>query len=49
MPSSNTHGYFCEDVYDKLNKNIKNKIKDTINYFKVFGKGLISISSTTFI
>ena len=39
MPSSNTHGYFCEDVYDKVNKNIKNKLNGNINYFKVFGQG----------
>lgn len=39
MPSSNTHNYFCEDVYNKLNKNMKNKFKDNINYFKVFGQG----------
>lgn len=39
MPSSNTHNYFCEDVYNKVNKNIKNKLKDNINYFKVFGQG----------
>lgn len=39
MPSSNTHSYFCDDVYNKLNKNIKNKLKDNINYLKVFGQG----------
>ena len=39
MPSSMTHGYFCEDVLGKVNKNVKNKLKDTINYFKVFGQG----------
>lgn len=39
MPSSNTHNYFCEDVYNNVNKNIKNKLKDHINYFKVFGQG----------
>jgi len=39
MPSSMTHGYFCEDVYAKVNKNVKNKLKNNINYFKVFGQG----------
>lgn len=39
MPSSMTHGYFCEDVYEKVNRNVKNKLKDNINYFKVFGQG----------
>ncbi len=39
MPSSNTHSYFCEDVYDKVNNNVKYKLKDNINYFKVFGQG----------
>ena len=37
MPSSMTHGYFCEDVFDKVNSDVKNKIN--INYFKVFGQG----------
>ena len=39
MPSSNTHNYFCEDIYSKVNKNIKNKLRNNINYFKVFGQG----------
>lgn len=39
MPSSNTHGYFCLDAYDKVNKSVKTKLKDYINYFKVFGQG----------
>ena len=39
MPSSNTHSYFCDDVYDKVNKNVHDKLKDNINYFKVFGQG----------
>lgn len=39
MPSSNTHGYFCEDVYNKVNINVKKKLRDNINYFKVFGQG----------
>lgn len=34
-----THAYFCEDVLDKTNYNVKNKIKDSVNYFKVFGQG----------
>ena len=39
MPSSMTHGYFCKDIFGKVDKNIKNKIKNSINYFKVFGQG----------
>lgn len=39
MPSSVTHSYFCEDVLNKTNKNVKNKLKNGINYFKVFGQG----------
>ena len=39
MPSSNTHGYFCEDVLIKCNSNVKNKLTGHINYFKVFGQG----------
>ena len=39
MPSSMTHGYFCEDVYKNVNASVKNKLKDHINYFKVFGQG----------
>lgn len=39
MPSSMTHGYFCQDVLEKTNNNVKNKINDSINYFKVFGQG----------
>lgn len=39
MPSSVTHSYFCTDVFNKCNKNIKNKLKDNINYFKIFGQG----------
>lgn len=33
------HGYFCMDVIDKVNRNVKDKINDNINYFKVFGQG----------
>ena len=39
MPSSMTHGYFCDDVFNKCNKNVKKKLNDCINYFKVFGQG----------
>jgi len=39
MPSSMTHGYFCEDVYSQVNKNVKVKLKNNINFFKVFGQG----------
>lgn len=39
MPSSMTHTYFGMDVYNKLNKISKNKIKDNIEYFKLFSQG----------
>lgn len=39
MPSSMTHTYFGMDVYHKLNKNSKNKIKGTIEYYKLFCQG----------
>ena len=39
MPSSMTHTYFGIDVYNKLNKTSKNKIKDNIEYFKLFAQG----------
>jgi len=39
MPSSVTHGYFCEDVYNTCNENVKNKLKNNMNFFKVFGQG----------
>lgn len=39
MPSSVTHDYFAQDVYNGLNKNIKIKLKDDINYLKAFGQG----------
>lgn len=39
MPSSMTHAYFCEDIYKKVNKNVKRKLKNSINFFKVFGQG----------
>lgn len=39
MPSSVTHDYFCKDVYDKCNKNIKRKLKDNMIFFRVFGQG----------
>lgn len=39
MPSSNTHNFFCNDVYGNINKNIQYKLKDNINYFRVFGQG----------
>lgn len=34
-----THGYFCDDVYEKVSKNVRDKLKDNINYFRVFGQG----------
>lgn len=39
MPSSMTHGYFCEDVGKKVNIDVKKVLKKHINYFKVFGQG----------
>ena len=39
MPSSMTHTYFGLDVYNKLNQNTKNKIKDNLEYFKLFCQG----------
>ncbi len=39
MPSSVTHSYFATDVFEKCNKNVKNKLKNYINYLKVFGQG----------
>lgn len=34
-----THTYFAEDVYDKIDKNIKNKIKNNVNDLKTFAQG----------
>ena len=39
MPSSMTHTYFSNNVYNKLNKVSKNKIKKNIEYFKLFSQG----------
>ena len=39
MPSSNTHSFFCEDVLKLTSNDVKNKLKNSINYFKVFGQG----------
>lgn len=39
MPSSVTHSYFCEDVLNKCNKTVKNKLHNHENFFKVFGQG----------
>ena len=39
MPSSMTHTYFGLDVYQKLNKNSKDKIKQVIEYYKLFCQG----------
>ena len=39
MPSSMTHTYFGMDIYQKLNKNSKDKIKDSIEYYKLFCQG----------
>ena len=39
MPSSITHNYFCSDVYDKLNDEIKSNIKPCLDEYKVFSQG----------
>lgn len=39
MPSSMTHTYFSMDVYKCLNKTCENKIKDTLEYYKLFCQG----------
>lgn len=39
MPSTMTHTYFAEDVYEKLDKNIKQKLKNNLNFFKTFAQG----------
>lgn len=39
MPSSMTHTYFGLDVYKCLNKNCQNKIKNSMEYFKLFCQG----------
>ena len=39
MPSSMTHTYFGRDVYEKLSFNCQNKIKDSLEYYKLFCQG----------
>lgn len=39
MPSSVTHYYFTEDVYNGLNKDIKDRLNNNLNNMKVFGQG----------
>lgn len=39
MPSSMTHTYFALDVYNKLPKNYQNKIKNNLEYYKLFAQG----------
>lgn len=39
MPSSVTHFYFGQDVYNKCNNNVKNRLVNSMNYFKVFAQG----------
>ena len=39
MPSSVTHYYFSDDVYNKLDKNIKKKIRPCLKEYKVFAQG----------
>ena len=40
MPSSVTHSYFAEDIYNK--SKIKSKVD--LNYLKVFGQGPPSLT-----
>lgn len=39
MPSSVTHNFFCEDVYEKCPKGIKDKLSSSYDDFRVFGQG----------
>lgn len=39
MPSSMTHTYFGLDVYKKLSTNSQEKIKNNLEYFKIFCQG----------
>ena len=39
MPSSMTHTYFGLDVYNKLNTQSKEKISNSLEYFKLFSQG----------
>lgn len=39
MPSSMTHTYLCQDIYQKLPKKYQNKINNKIEYFKLFSQG----------
>lgn len=39
MPSSVTHSFFCEDVYEKCPSNVKKKLTEGYEYFRVFGQG----------
>lgn len=49
MPSSVTHSYFCNDVYEKVDRQVKEKLSGTLNYFKAFGQGPDYISFMIFI
>lgn len=39
MPSSVTHNYFSVDVYDKIDKSVKIKIKPNFKAYRVFAQG----------
>lgn len=39
MPSSMTHTYFSQDVLEKTNENIKNKINKSLELYKLFAQG----------
>ena len=39
MPSSVTHAFFALDIYDKLDKNIQEKLLSSKKYLKIFSEG----------
>lgn len=44
MPSSVAHAFFVLDVYDKLDKNIQEKLSNSKNYLKIFSEGCDSLN-----
>lgn len=39
MPSSVTHSYFCNDVYEKIDKSIKSKLSSSYDMMRIFAQG----------
>ena len=39
MPSTITHSYFCDDVYDKLDKSLQKKLSKNYDMMKIFAQG----------